>query len=211
MRRIIVLFLVFVSTWSLAQEPHAEKVWYLGAGLGMTTLAGNNLNQLATGSDDIDADTGLVLTGGYRLSENLALEVSYIDGGEPRFTAIETPPCPEAGFCIIDAGPETRVVTASVLVILPLTPFELFAKGGVASWDASSTIALTSEVDGASISRQVDRTGSDFMFGVGAGFTVSDKSHLRFTAQLFSVDRTLLAVDRPASINQFLLEYHWRF
>ena len=61
------------------------------------------------------------------------------------------------------------------------------------------------------MSRQVNASGTNFVFGVGAGLDVSENTHLRFTVQLYGVDRELLAVNRPVSINELLFELHWRF
>jgi Outer membrane protein beta-barrel domain len=118
---------------------YAADGLYLGAGLGLATVR----EQVNTETLDAD-DTALRGFVGYRTNAlpivDLAIEGAYTDFGKPSF----------------------KMSGASVagLVILPLGPLDLYAKGGALAW-------RTERTNGASTASQ---SGSDPFYGAGIGF-----------------------------------------
>jgi OOP family OmpA-OmpF porin len=99
-----------------AQVPGA----YIGVGAGVANFE-DNVEVQDIGDVDIDDDsTAYRLYGGYRATENLAIEGGYRNFGEA------------------DAGPfsvETDGFDLTALGLVPVGPVDLFAKGGVILWD----------------------------------------------------------------------------
>jgi hypothetical protein len=153
-----------------------------------------------------------VAIGGYRLNRNIAFEIGYSDAGSPQFMAIKGPQCTAPEICVVDVELETMATTVAVVGIYPLGKiWEVYAKGGAAFWDATSKQSLASSPSDIPIESQISSNGSSFLIGVGAGVMVGEHAHLRIDAQMYEVDSKLLAVDRPAGIDQYSIEFHWRF
>jgi hypothetical protein len=130
--------------------PHLQAAdgLYLGAGLGLATVK----EQVNTETLDAD-DTAFRGFIGYRTSAlpvvDLAVEGAYTDFGRPSQT-------------LGAQNVQFRLSGASVagLVILPLGPVDLYAKGGALSWRSERT-------NGASMASQ---SGADPFYGAGIGF-----------------------------------------
>lgn len=114
--------------------------FYLGAGLGVANSK-DDVRFQDLGDVSVDDDsTAYKLFGGYRLTNNLAVEGGYRNFGEA------------------DAGPfslETDGFDVSALGLLPVGPVELFAKGGIIFWDTNGSGAVR------------DASGEDLMYGIG--------------------------------------------
>jgi hypothetical protein len=127
---------------------HAADGLYLGAGIGLATVK----EQVNTETLDAD-DTAFRGFIGYRTNAlpivDLAIEGAYTDFGRPSQTL--------AGQTV-----QFKLSGASLagLLILPLGPLDLYAKGGALSWRSERS-------NGASIASQ---SGSDPFYGAGVGF-----------------------------------------
>lgn len=113
---------------------------YLGIGAGVANLKDDvRLNDLG----DIrfnDDSTAYKVFGGYRATENFAVEGGYRDFGKA-----------ESGpFSIKTDGFDVAAVG-----ILPVGPVELLAKAGIIFWDANAKSPVP------------DDSGEDLMYGVG--------------------------------------------
>jgi OOP family OmpA-OmpF porin len=191
----------------------APGVWYLGGGVALNNVFANEDTGLYGSSERGDSDGGFVINGGYRFNPYFAVEAGYLDGGEPRFTSLVVQSGDPVGIVGTDVRQETDAFEASLLGILPfLQIWEVYIKGGVAVWDASSLQRLT-PLAGGLIERRVDRDGTDFLLGLGFGVTVAQRAHLRFEYQAFRTDDALLALTdgREARFDSFTVELHWRF
>lgn len=121
---------------------------YLGAGIGLATVK----EQIDTETLDAD-DTAFKGFVGYRTNVlpivDLAIEGAYTDFGRPSQT-------------VSGQNVQFKLSGASVagLVILPLGPLDLYAKGGALSWrsERSNGMSMTS------------RSGSDPFYGAGIAF-----------------------------------------
>jgi Outer membrane protein beta-barrel domain len=131
-----------------ASELQAADGLYLGAGIGLATVK----DQVNTETLDAD-DTAFRGFIGWRFDDvpliDLAVEAAYTDFGRPSQT-------------VGGQNVQFKLTGASVagLLILPLGPLDLYAKGGVLSWRSERS-------SGASTSSQ---SGSDPFYGAGIGF-----------------------------------------
>ena len=127
---------------------HAADGLYLGAGIGLATIK-DQINTETLDADDV-AFRGFV---GWRFDDlpiiDLAVEAAYTDFGRPS----QTLGGQHVQFKL--TGP-----SLAGLLILPLGPLDLYAKGGVLSWRSERSI-------GASTASQ---SGSDPFYGAGVGF-----------------------------------------
>ena len=120
----------------------AESGIYLGAGVGDTNIKGNQ------GGDDFDFDsTGYKLVLGYNFGVvplvDLAVEGAYVNLGEETSGGITVEQTSWNGFGL--AG-------------LSFGPFGIFAKTGLAAWDAETRVGGITTSD----------SGTDPVYGIGA-------------------------------------------
>jgi opacity protein-like surface antigen len=162
-----------------------DSGWYLGAGVGRFNVQIDNPGDVTDtiGSFDSD-DTTLKVFGGYRLNPYVALELDYMDLGNPEDTI------------------DSRRVNADVngfapyiVGTLPVGPVELFAKAGYLFYDVKI------DVDDATVT---DDNTQDFVYGGGIGVTLFDKLNTRLEYEVIDIG----AVD---DANALWLTAAWRF
>lgn len=135
----------------------ADNGIYVGGSIGQSNV------EIREGAVDFDGDdTGFKVIAGIRPLDWLAVEANYVNFGEPKDDGVK-----------IDADG----ISAFAVGFLAVGPVDLFAKGGLISWD--STV-------GAGGFRRGD-DGTDFAYGVGAQFRVWSLS-LRAEYEKFDVD-----------------------
>lgn len=131
--------------------------FYAGASVGQTEVD----YVLVTGATiNDDSDTSWKIFVGYDLTENFAVEAAYRDFGENTATIL---------------GHQTKIegdaFSVSLLGKLPVNDqFNLFAKLGYADVDAKATVSGIGSV-GAS--------DSDFIYGIGADYALTDSLVVR--------------------------------
>ena len=139
---------------SAAGPAAAKNGFYVGGSFGLTTLKINDLD-LDLGTFDYKADTtSYKIIVGYRFMGFLAVEGSYIDfgrltdsfNGEGNPIAIQT---------------DLKGFDAVAMGMLPLGIADIFAKVGIASWDADIRSAVGDIVNFSSDS------GTDMVYGLG--------------------------------------------
>lgn len=135
---------------------------YIGGGIGYDRLNGEDFSG---GNDDVD-DKRVTYKGlaGIRLGSLIALEAQYIDFGTAE-----------------DGGNRVNAdgVTAGIVVDVPVLPFiRPYGKAGALFWE-------TDERYGGLLR---SREGTDFTYGVGVRFTVSDHVDLRAEYERFELD-----------------------
>lgn len=216
MRLITIVLIALLSPAAAWAEDGQIRGWYLGGGPALNNVFTNEDIGLYGSSERGSSDTGFVVTGGYRINRYVAVEAAYVDGAAPRFESISIPAGNPNGIPVAtDITQETEAIEASVVGILPfLKIWEIYAKGGIASWDASSVQRLAPITGAPAVLREVEKDGVDFLVGVGFGVTVWRNAHLRFEVNAFRTDDELLAVsddDREARFDSFAAEFHWRF
>lgn len=191
--------------------------WYIGGGPALNNVFTNEDTDYGYGNSERgSSDTGFIVNGGYRFNRYFAVEAGYLDGAEPRFQSISIAPDGNIIYQT-DITQQTEAIEASVVGIFPfLKIWEIYAKGGIAAWDATAQQRLTPlpGFGAPAIEQTVDRDGVDLLVGVGFGVTVWRQVHLRFEVQAFRTDDELLFVegdDREARFDSFTAEVHWRF
>jgi hypothetical protein len=139
----------------------ADNGFYLGGSIGQANLEIDELQTLPPADFEGD-DTAFKLIAGIRPLDWLAVEASYVNFGEPEDTV---------------NGVRRRAdgdgISAFAVGFLPLGPVDVFAKGGLITWD--------SKVSG------FDEDGTDLAYGVGAQFRVWSIS-VRAEYEVFDVD-----------------------
>lgn len=138
----------------------ADNGIYVGGSLGQANV------EIDEGPIDIDGDdTGFKVIAGIRPLDWLGVEANYVNFGEVEDDGLE-----------LDADG----ISAFAVGFLAVGPVDLFAKGGLVSWDSSVGL------DGVSGDLRSD-DGTDLAYGVGAQFRVWSLS-LRAEYEVFDVD-----------------------
>lgn len=160
MRKVISSIVVSVAALLGASVASAaDNGFYLGASVGDANV------EIDEGLAQIDSnDTGFKVIAGFRPLDWLAFEANYVNFGEPEQGQLESEADGFSGF---------------VVGFLPIGPVDLFAKGGVVSWDGSVSLK-----NGPELSKQ---DGTDLAYGVGAQFRLLSLS-FRAEYELFDVD-----------------------
>jgi hypothetical protein len=169
----------------------AESGFYIGGSIGQTTLkVPSDIVDVPDFSED---DTGYKLYGGYNWNMsllNIGIEGGYIDFGSPSEALdIDT-------NLKIDADGLNLVGLAG----LNFGPFDIYAKAGWISWDASLRI---SGVDPGFGLDALSEDGTDLMYGIGARFALG-KLHIRGEWEEFDIEDT-------DSVYMFSLGLAWQF
>jgi hypothetical protein len=140
----------------------ADNGIYVGGSLGQANV---EIDEIDGFPIDIDGDdTGFKVIAGIRPLDWLGIEANYVNFGEVEDNGLE-----------IDADG----ISAFAVGFLAAGPVDLFAKGGLISWDSS--IGL----EGFSGERSDD--GTDFAYGVGAQFRVWSLA-VRAEYEIFDLD-----------------------
>jgi OOP family OmpA-OmpF porin len=141
---------------------------YAGGSIGMTSVDVCDGVGAFGVTDCDDQDIGFKIFGGFRLNENFAAEVGYVDLGEVSLAgpagsgSIETD-----GFQFAGVGR------------LPINEqFDVFAKIGLYMWD------LSASGPGGS----ADDDGTDIMFGFGGAWNFTEQLALRAEWERFDLD-----------------------
>ena len=145
----------------------ADNGFYLGGAVGNANVEIDDFAGVT--SDDFKGDdTGYKLIAGIRPLDWLAVEAAWVDFGdvEDRITFQSQD---------IPVSIEGDGISAFAVGFLPIGPVDLFAKGGLISWDSK----ISGDFD--------DDDGADLAYGVGAQFRVWSIS-LRAEYEIFDVD-----------------------
>lgn len=193
-------------------EQDRVSYWYAGGGVAYTDISAGSFGGLSNGNDNTNSDIGAVGTVGYRIGRNFAAEVGYLDAGAPTFGSTQGFLCLEPNRCIVKVEQETKALTAAVLGILPFgETWGLFAKVGIASWEALARQTFSFPSGAFASAGRVDMSDTDLLFGFGASAKLTPRVRLYLDYEWFDTDDALLGVDRAAGFQQFALEAHWSF
>jgi hypothetical protein len=137
----------------------ADNGIYLGASIGNANV---DIEQAGVQFDG--DDTGFKFIAGLRPLDWFAVEASYVNFGEP-----------EQGILAADLDG----ISAFGVFFVPVGPVDLFAKGGLVTFDSSI------KIDGIGDIRQDD--GTDLAYGVGAALRFLSLS-VRAEYEIFDID-----------------------
>jgi len=222
MRGIFVLLLALLSGGSFAQAAWAaiEPGFYVGAGVGSSNVSVTDWNDNNNNNDccnyyyqDGNADTAGSVHVGYRILPYLAVEVGYLDSGQPQWD--------ENGVYIRELGDffnlsvDLKKLEATEVSVLGILPFgsiwEAYVRGGAAFWSAEADQTAVSTFGGAVFRRSVNKDDIGFLFGIGIGVSPIPHWNVRLEFQTYSIDKDLLGGYGNASADTFLLEAEYRF
>lgn len=169
--KVLFLFIALAATplEALAQSsgmfaPERVGRWYLSGGLGGFVEESNS--QLA----NQDGDVGFAVSGGYRLTPHLALEVDALLAHQ-EFDTPTTIPAPFMGSVDSRADLYSSGIGVLAKFILPLNRVELYAGVGLGAY--VSTLRVEGTALGASAAIEDDDTDIGYQALVGADFFVS--------------------------------------
>jgi hypothetical protein len=218
-KRIRATLIVLLSA-ALCGEAHAaDSGFYVGAGGGGSNVSVSDWNN--DDHDDCcdyyyqdgDADSAFSAHVGYRFLPYLAVEVGYLDSGEPEWN--------ENAVFIGELGDffnlsvdfkKLEATQVSVLGILPFaTIWEAYVRGGAAFWTADADQTAIGTFNPALFRRSLNKNDTGYLFGIGLGVTPLPHWHLRLEVQTYSVDQDLLGGYGDASVESALFEAEYRF
>jgi hypothetical protein len=169
----------------------ADSGFYVGGSIGQATL---EIPYDITDVPDFDEDdTGYKLFAGYNWNMgllNLGVEGGYIDFGSPS--------------AALDVDTSLKVDADGLNLVgmggLNFGPFDVYAKAGWVSWDASLSIA---GIDPGFGLGSLSEDGTDLMYGLGARFALGNL-HIRGEWEEFDIEDS----DR---VYMFSLGVAWQF
>jgi hypothetical protein len=199
-----------------------EPGFYVGAGVGSSNVSvtdwnDNNHNNNCCNDNyyyqEGDSDTAVSAHVGYRFMPYVAVEVGYVDSGQPQWN--------ENGVYIGELGDffnlsvdlkKLESTQVSALGILPFASiFEAYLRLGAAYWSADADQVAIGTFSGALFRRSVNKDDVGFLFGVGIGATPIPHWHFRIEVQTYSIDKDLLGGYGNASTDTVLAEAEYRF
>jgi OOP family OmpA-OmpF porin len=167
-----------------------DSGWYIGAGLGNFALSSENIafdvngDEFNTGRDFDGSDFAFKILGGWQWNQYIAFEGEYFDGGtaEDKF---DFNYLGDDGQLTIET--DTNGWVFSGLGILPLgESFNVFAKLGFVYWDveAKGVLKYADIQESASLGSE---SGTDFAWGIGGTWNMTDNMGLRAEWQVFEI------------------------
>ena len=198
------IFACVASTMLVASPAMAadDSGFYVGAGLGSFSLQSEAIMfdygglEFDTGRDFDGSDFAFKVLGGWQLNKFIAFEVEYFDGGNPedKFDFSYSDPEFEAeGQITIEA--DTSGWIFSALGIWPLgDSFNLFAKLGFVTWSVDGDAVI--KASGTAFGKPFDdkesfslgsEDGTDFAWGIGGTWNITDAMGLRAEYQQFEI------------------------
>jgi len=170
----------------LAISQASAQGYYIGGSVGESDAdEGNAIPALITSGPVDGKDSGMKFFGGYQFSQNLGVELAYVDLGKANYSGTFF------GAPVTGGRVKTSGFNASVVGVLPLNPsFSLFAKAGMFAWDAKARDVT----GGLPFSGSDD--GADLSFGFGGAYNLTKNFSLRAEWEQFeAVDKiSLLSV-----------------
>lgn len=139
---------------------------YFGASVGSTSPEGSGF----------ESDTGFKITGGYKYTERLAIEGSYVSLGE---FAANNDTLSEissmTGFSVTSSSVEISGFEFSIVGLMPVNErFSFFGRVGVFMWDADVNVSISGYGSGSE-----SDDGADFIFGLGLSYDLTEKLALK--------------------------------
>jgi opacity protein-like surface antigen len=187
-----ILVLVVLSALALAapSADAADRGFFVGVGAGQVNVQVDDV--FGSGYDFDEDHFGYKVFGGYRFFPWLSVEGAFIDAGEPAVKST-------VGDTTARLGIGVQSLVAAAMFSLPLgDTFELFIKPGIAYWDSTTSIRVTSP-DFSDRFRE-DDNGTAFFLGGGAAIN-SGNAALRIEYEWFEV-----APEYDSDIDEFVDE-----
>jgi len=195
----------FVTGALLAASPAMaaeDSGFYVGAGLGNFALSSEGIDidygdlQVNTGRDFDGSDFAFKILGGWQLNKYIAFEAEYFDGGTPDDSfdfSYDDGKIVADGQLTIEA--DTTGWVLSALGIWPFgESFNVFAKLGFVMWNVDGKLRIKgsgTDIEGPfDINESVSlgsEDGTDFAWGVGGTWNITESMGLRAEYQQFEI------------------------
>lgn len=161
--------LLTLATLTALSTPVFAQGFYLGASAGQAQAdeVCDDIDDLGFAGSCDDDDTGWKLNLGYQFTPYWGVEAFYVDFGEladAEGTVLGAPVTVEA---------DVDGYGAALVGTYPIGDFSLFGKVGFISWDSDASVT------GNAGSVSADDDGTDAMFGLGAGYSLTEQLSLR--------------------------------
>ncbi len=176
MKYLIIILKSLTFSLLLTTFVYGQQKFYVGGGIGQSNVEEDNV----IFSEDFDEeDFAFKVFGGLRFHKNFAIELAYLDFGEP-----------DDDILGIDSEIDLHAWALYGVGILPLAErFELFAKLGVAYWDAEGK----AEFVGITATNHED--GTELAYGLGASYSFTNQIAVRIEYEGIDVDDEINAAD----------------
>lgn len=165
-----------------AQEDENPSGPYITAGVGQFDVKIDNLDEAGDTLRELDSDDTAFKVGfGWRFNPYIALELDYVDLGNPNgdFEASGS-----SGQYEVDLSG----VSAYAIGSLPLGIFELSAKVGYYYHDVKLHVDFDNVGPGNGDVFDSDDNGEAFVYGVGAGMTFFEHLNAKIEYELMDID-----------------------
>jgi hypothetical protein len=151
-----------------------DRGLYLGAGVSQVKLdnVGDDFDTGNLNDFKLD-DTSYKLIGGFRLADNFALELNYMDLGDENSSVGGVP---------FNAEGKAYGAYAVGLFPLPVAPVDLYAKAGLVRWESKATA-------GGPLGFRFDDDGTEFGWGAGVQARLGSLA-ARLEYEQFDVDHS---------------------
>lgn len=190
------LLVIAVAVMAL---PHAHAAPYAELLIGSATQQANF--QGVKGRSESDILLGL--RGGFRFTDNLATELSWVKYGEPKWSSID------AWGDRITQEVSADALMVGLVGILPLHPaFAVNARAGLAFWNLD--LEETDSAFPGEVFRLGD-SGSNFYFGLGGEYRISNNIHVGLEYSMLTMEVEVLGMSIDYDVNSALLYTGWRF
>lgn len=182
---------VALAPAAFSQEQTEVSGFYVGGGVGQFNAGIDDVDEVDEAIEGWDDDdTAYKFFAGYRVNRFLAVELDYINLGEPSGAVVP-------GFNV-DASVDG--FAPYVVGTFPLGPyFEVFGRVGYYFYDA--TVGTETELDGRA---EFDEESEDLVWGGGIGANIGEKFNVRLEYERFD----LQSLDDADAI---WLNAAWRF
>lgn len=154
----LIAFAALGLTAAMAAQADVQPGFYAGASLGTTKIDDDGFDDIDFDFDD--SDVGFKVFGGYSISQNFAVEVSYFDLGEASGHF-------DDGFDSVDFDVGVSGFNVSAVGVLPVSDmFSLFGKIGYASYDIDAHVDVAGFGSGSD-----SQSESDLTYGIGGALS----------------------------------------
>lgn len=168
-RNLAIIAFTFALGLGMASGMAYAGEWYLGAGVGQSSMQDVNCNDPTLTSCSLDkTDTAWKVYGGFQFLPYAAVEFGYVDLGEVTSSGTDV------FFGPFNAAFKTTAFDVALVGTLPLgNVVALQGKIGAARWDVDDSGTI------GGIYTAVNESGTDLVFGVGARFNVMKNLAIR--------------------------------
>lgn len=152
----LIAFAALALTAATAARADVQPGFYMGASVGTTKIGDDGFDDI----DFDDSDAGFKVFGGYSISRNFAVEVSYFDLGEASGHF-------DDGFDSVDFDVGVSGFNVAAVGVLPVSDMvSLFGKIGYASYDIDAHVEVAGFGSGSD-----SQSESDMTYGIGGALS----------------------------------------